>query len=94
MKIVEESLSEPDTSLYTVSNTGEASVASFKDWGLGIGPNDAGLVMTGHIDMTEGAALNIEGDSMVKIGDFEINAKDLGKLLEKFAKEFMPQVLL
>jgi len=37
---------------------------------------------------------NIEGDTNVKIGDFEIKAKDLGKLLEKFAKQFMPEVLI
>jgi hypothetical protein len=36
----------------------------------------------------------IDKDAKVRIGDFEINAGDLGKLLEKFAKEFMPQVLV
>jgi hypothetical protein len=36
----------------------------------------------------------IKGDVNVKIGDFEIKGDDLGRLLEKFAKEFMPQILV
>jgi hypothetical protein len=39
-------------------------------------------------------SVEVEGNTNIKIGDFQIKAKDLGRLLEKFAKQFMPEVLI
>ena len=56
-----------------------------------------GTTLNGKIDIRDimdNKKFIIDDDVDVKIGDFEIKARDLGKLLEKFAKEFMPQILV
>jgi hypothetical protein len=53
-----------------------------------------GATLNGHINIMDNKTFVVEEDVNVKIGDFEIKADDLGRLLEKFAKEFMPEVLL
>jgi len=50
--------------------------------------------INGKLDLTQENVVKIEDDTKIQIGDFEINAKDLGRLLKKFAKENMPEVLV
>ena len=50
--------------------------------------------INGKLDLTQKNVVKIEDDTKIQIGDFEINAKDLGRLLKKFAEENMPEVLV
>jgi hypothetical protein len=51
-------------------------------------------VMNAGFTISENKTFKIDNDTMVEIGDFKIKGEDLGRLLEKFAKEFMPQILV
>jgi hypothetical protein len=68
--------------------------AVFEDISQGSNYITGGVTLNGHIDITDNKNFIIDNDVNVKIGDFEIKAQDLGRLLEKFAKDFMPQILV
>ena len=68
--------------------------AFFEDMAQGNNYTTSGVTLNGHIDIMDNKKFIIDDDVNVKIGDFEIKADDLGRLLKKFAKEFMPQILV
>ena len=53
-----------------------------------------GTMTTSYIGEPNENVVKIEDDAKIQIGDFKINAKDLGRLLKKFAEENMPEVLV
>jgi len=53
-----------------------------------------GSMAASYIGVVEENTFTIDDDTIVKIGDFEVTGKILGKILEKFTKENMPQALI
>ena len=53
-----------------------------------------GTMETSYVGEVEKNTFTIDDDTIVKIGDFEVTGKILGKILEKFTKENMPQALI